>query len=87
MPKYYYVPNNLADEERKKPGSQIRYASSEGEGDNIFLWGQSVYIISQLLGETSFILILTVSNSIEHLSALIQDKYEIQVDSLFFNRD
>ena len=50
MPKYYYVPSDLIEEERRKPGSQIRFASSEGEGDNVFLWGQSVYIISQLLG-------------------------------------
>ena len=37
--------------ERAKPGSQERHPSGEGEGHNFFLWGQSVYIISQLLGE------------------------------------
>ena len=49
IPKYYYVPHDRLEAERKKPGSQRRISSSEGEDGNIFLWGQAVYIISQLL--------------------------------------
>ena len=51
LPKYYYVPAENVAAERANPGSQVRVASSEGEHDNVFLWGQSVYVISQLLGE------------------------------------
>jgi len=53
VPKYYYVSMDCIEAERAKPGSQKRVASSEGTDGNIFLWGQSVYIISQLLGELS----------------------------------
>ncbi|KAK2190913.1 hypothetical protein NP493_65g06037 [Ridgeia piscesae] len=51
VPKYYYVSMDCIEAERAKPGSQKRVASSEGTDGNIFLWGQSVYIISQLLVE------------------------------------
>lgn len=51
IPKYYYVAKEDIEAERAKPGSQERSPSGEGEGHNFFLWGQSVYIISQLLGE------------------------------------
>jgi len=37
--------------EKANPGSQDRLASDEdGDKGNIYLWGQSVYLISQLLG-------------------------------------
>jgi phosphorylase kinase alpha/beta subunit len=51
VPKYYYLPEESIGLERQSPGSQKKIASDEGNGDNLFLWGQSVYIISQLLGE------------------------------------
>ena len=50
VPKYYYVPRDHLQAERADPGSQRKVASGEGSGGNLFLWGQSVYIISQLLG-------------------------------------
>lgn len=57
VPKYYYVPSHFVEQERNAPGTQARVSSSEGKilvnrqtRDNLFLWGQSVYIISQLLG-------------------------------------
>jgi len=51
VPKYYFVPAEYIEAERANPGSQPRDSSSEGENGNLFLWGQSVYIISQLLVE------------------------------------
>ena len=54
MPRYYYVPAENVEAERLRPGSQIRVPSTEGENDNLFLWGQAVYIISQLLRECRF---------------------------------
>ena len=51
VPKYYYIDKNNVEAERANPGSQPRFASSEGEDGSLFLWGQSVYIISQLLGK------------------------------------
>lgn len=44
------MPSDCIDDERANPGSQMKIASSEGRNGNLFLWGQSVYIISQLLG-------------------------------------
>jgi len=50
IPKYYYVRRDFVDAEKANPGSQDRVASDEdAETGNIYLWGQSVYIISQLL--------------------------------------
>ena len=49
MPKYYYVPTGNVETERGEPGSTNLEVSGEDD-ENIFLWGQSVYIISQLLG-------------------------------------
>jgi len=52
IPKYYYVSRDSVDAERSNPGSQDRVASDEdADTGNIYLWGQSVYIISQLLSE------------------------------------
>lgn len=57
VPRYYYVPKDYLEQEKNAPGTQIRLPSNEGKikvnnesRDNVFLWGQSVYIISQLLG-------------------------------------
>jgi phosphorylase kinase alpha/beta subunit len=46
---YYYVPQNKVAEERLEPGSQTRMSGPEGSEGSIFLWGQSLYIIAQLL--------------------------------------
>jgi len=51
IPKYYYVSRENVEAEKANPGSQDRLASDEdAEKGHIYLWGQSVYIISQLLG-------------------------------------
>ncbi|XP_022107548.1 phosphorylase b kinase regulatory subunit beta-like [Acanthaster planci] len=50
LPKYYYVERRHIEAERKNPHSQPREASREGEQpDQLFLWGQSVYLIACLL--------------------------------------
>ena len=49
VPMYFYVPKEMVEYEKQEPGSQLRHASPEGTANNIFLWGQSMYIISQLL--------------------------------------
>ncbi|XP_033113441.1 phosphorylase b kinase regulatory subunit beta-like [Anneissia japonica] len=48
MPKCFIVPGHCVDEEKAEPGSQRRYPSNN---DKIFLWGQSILIIAQLLKE------------------------------------
>ncbi len=53
IPKYYYIPREYMEAERANPGSQKRVASSEGKDGNLFLWGQAVYVISQLMGKTT----------------------------------
>jgi len=51
IPKYYYVSKDCVEAEKANPGSQDRLPSDEdGDKGNIYLWGQSVYLISQLLG-------------------------------------
>jgi hypothetical protein len=52
LPKYYYVEKHNVELEKANPGSQEKISSDEdSENSNIFLWGQSVYIVSQLLGK------------------------------------
>jgi len=52
IPKYFYVSRESVEAEKANPGSQDRLASNEdAEQGNVFLWGQSVYIISQLLSK------------------------------------
>lgn len=51
IPKYFYVPREAVEFEKMEPGSQQRQPSGEGMEDNLFLWGQSLYIISSLLAE------------------------------------
>lgn len=51
LPKMFYVPADLVENERKNPGSQLRVPSHEEDTGNLFLWGQSLLIISQLLVE------------------------------------
>ena len=52
LPQFYKVDYNEIDGERAKPHSQLRVASNFADR-TLFLWGQSVYIISQLLGKFS----------------------------------
>ena len=51
IPKYYYVPQHVVDYEKVEPGSQLRQPSSEGSSGDLFLWGQSLYVIASLLAE------------------------------------
>ena len=50
LPKYFYVPEPYVDLERAKRGQATRLPSRVGSAEgNVFLWGQSVWIIAQLL--------------------------------------
>ncbi|CAH8471203.1 unnamed protein product [Schistosoma rodhaini] len=49
LPKFYFVPTEELEKERRCRGSAIRKSSFRLVGESRFLWGQSVYIISQLL--------------------------------------
>ena len=50
LPQYYYVPSECLDEERARPGSQVRLPSCSRPGEEpCYLLGQAVYLISQLL--------------------------------------
>ncbi|XP_041375340.1 phosphorylase b kinase regulatory subunit beta-like isoform X2 [Gigantopelta aegis] len=51
VPKYYYVPEDTIELEKMHPGSQERLPSPEGSTGGVFMWGQAIYIISQLLVE------------------------------------
>ena len=66
LPRYYYVPIEKVEAERVKPGSQKRIASDE----EVFLWGQSVYIISQLLGESPLLFSLLFVTSLHIFNSL-----------------
>ncbi len=50
LPQFYKVDYSEIEGERAKPHSQLRMANNF-EDRTLFLWGQSVYIISQLLGK------------------------------------
>uniref|UniRef100_A0A452IUV1 Phosphorylase b kinase regulatory subunit n=1 Tax=Gopherus agassizii TaxID=38772 RepID=A0A452IUV1_9SAUR len=49
VPKYYYVPADFVELEKKNPGSQKRFPSNSGRDGKFFLWGQALYIIAKLL--------------------------------------
>ncbi|CAL4083790.1 unnamed protein product, partial [Meganyctiphanes norvegica] len=49
IPKYYFLPREHIEEERHHPGSQPRQSSMQGTAKNLFLWGQSLWLISSLL--------------------------------------
>ncbi|XP_053402296.1 phosphorylase b kinase regulatory subunit beta-like isoform X7 [Mercenaria mercenaria] len=49
LPQYFFIPADQIDRERSRPGSADRIPSDVGSTKGIFLWGQSVYFISQLL--------------------------------------
>ncbi|XP_070255103.1 phosphorylase b kinase regulatory subunit beta isoform X2 [Myotis yumanensis] len=49
VPKYYYVPADFVELEKRNPGSQKRFPSNSGRDGKLFLWGQALYIIAKLL--------------------------------------
>ncbi|XP_035712716.1 probable phosphorylase b kinase regulatory subunit beta isoform X2 [Folsomia candida] len=49
VPRYFYVPKESIEEEKQEPGSQARLMSGKGSDSEVFLWGQAMYIIAQLL--------------------------------------
>ncbi|KAH8852791.1 putative phosphorylase b kinase regulatory subunit beta [Schistosoma japonicum] len=49
LPKFYFVPTEELEKERQCRESAIRKSSFRLVGESRFLWGQSIYIISQLL--------------------------------------
>ncbi|NXB38869.1 KPBB kinase, partial [Eulacestoma nigropectus] len=51
VPKYYYVPADFVELEKKSPGSQRRFPSNSGRDGKLFLWGQAMYIIAKLLAD------------------------------------
>ncbi|NWU10487.1 KPBB kinase, partial [Cephalopterus ornatus] len=51
VPKYYYVPGDFVEMEKKSPGSQKRFPSNNGRDGKLFLWGQAMYIIAKLLAD------------------------------------
>ncbi|XP_014383895.1 PREDICTED: phosphorylase b kinase regulatory subunit beta [Myotis brandtii] len=51
VPKYYYVPADFVELEKRNPGSQKRFPSNSGRDGKLFLWGQALYIIAKLLSE------------------------------------
>ncbi|XP_027502822.1 phosphorylase b kinase regulatory subunit beta isoform X1 [Chiroxiphia lanceolata] len=51
VPKYYYVPADFVEMEKKSPGSQKRFPSNSGRDGKLFLWGQAMYIIAKLLAD------------------------------------
>ncbi|NWU22304.1 KPBB kinase, partial [Dyaphorophyia castanea] len=51
VPKYYYVPADFVELEKKSPGSQRRFPSNNGRDGKLFLWGQAMYIIAKLLAD------------------------------------
>ncbi|XP_027758669.1 phosphorylase b kinase regulatory subunit beta isoform X3 [Empidonax traillii] len=51
VPKYYYVPADFVEMEKRSPGSQRRFPSNNGRDGKLFLWGQAMYIIAKLLAD------------------------------------
>merc|ERR1719186_543769 len=49
VPKMYYVPRHSINAERGNPGSQTRKPSLAGSRNDLFLWGQAMLIIAELL--------------------------------------
>ena len=50
IPQYFYIPSGQTEMEKNRPGSAERLPSDAGTTNGIFMWGQAVYFISQLLG-------------------------------------
>ncbi|XP_070186518.1 phosphorylase b kinase regulatory subunit beta-like isoform X2 [Littorina saxatilis] len=74
VPKYYYVPRECVEQERANPGSQTKVASPEGTTAGVFLWGQSLFIIAQLLND-ELLLVNELDVIRRYLPALERPKY------------
>lgn len=74
LPMHYYVPLDAILDEKSNKGSQYRYASPEGSSaSNIFIWGQSMMIIADLL--TSHLISMTDLDPIRrHLPSATRPK-------------
>ena len=48
---YFFTPKANIEIERSNPGSTEKLPSAIGTTDGVFIMGQAVYFISQLLGE------------------------------------
>ncbi|XP_059855123.1 phosphorylase b kinase regulatory subunit beta isoform X3 [Delphinus delphis] len=51
IPKYYFVPADFVEYEKRNPGSQKRFPSNCGRDGKLFLWGQALYVIAKLLAD------------------------------------
>ncbi|MXQ87411.1 hypothetical protein E5288_WYG001583 [Bos mutus] len=51
IPKYYYVPADFVEHEKRNPGSQKQFPSNCGRDGKLFLWGQALYVIAKLLAD------------------------------------
>ncbi|NXP27879.1 KPBB kinase, partial [Scytalopus superciliaris] len=51
VPKYYYVPADFVELEKRSPGSQKRFPSNSGRDGKLFLWGQAMFVIARLLAD------------------------------------
>uniref|UniRef100_A0A0B7AGG0 Phosphorylase b kinase regulatory subunit n=1 Tax=Arion vulgaris TaxID=1028688 RepID=A0A0B7AGG0_9EUPU len=51
LPMFFYVPKQLIEKEKAVPGSQVKFPSVEGTVAGVFMWGQSIFFVSQLLSE------------------------------------
>ncbi|KAL4234418.1 hypothetical protein ACF0H5_006065 [Mactra antiquata] len=49
LPEYFFIPVDQIESEKARPGSGNRVPSDVGSTSGVFLWGQAVYFISQLL--------------------------------------
>jgi phosphorylase kinase alpha/beta subunit len=52
IPKYYRVPADFVVAEQKKHGSQKRFPANTGQDGMLFLWGQALFNIARLLGQS-----------------------------------
>lgn len=67
VPKYYYVPADFVEYEKRNPGSQKRFPSNCGRDGKLFLWGQALYVIAKLLGKCGKLETIFFSLAIEPL--------------------
>lgn len=72
IPHYYYVPKIYLEAERKEPHSQVRLPSEED--GNLFLWGQSLLLIMQLL-ECGLLDVNEIDPIGRHLSHSAKNRY------------
>lgn len=51
LPEYFYVPRDAVSAEKESPGTQRRLPVPDRSSNTLFLWGQAIYILSQLLND------------------------------------